>query len=100
MKARKRYDRPSAQAYRDKRWPALRLAAKRRDGWRCVQCSRRGRLEVDHIRAVRDAPELAFEMSNLQTLCGSCHARKTRLEMGFPPPNPERVKWMRLIDGK
>ena len=56
----KQYNRHSAPCQRSTRWPALRLAAKRRDGWRCVQCGARGRLEVDHVKPVRAHPELAF----------------------------------------
>lgn len=83
--------------YRDKRWPALRLMAKRRDGFMCVRCGARSRLEVDHIKPVRDAPELAFDLRNLQTLCGGCHAKKTRIEAGHPELTPERQKWRDLL---
>ena len=31
------------------RWQATRRAVFERDGWRCVQCGRAGRLEADHI---------------------------------------------------
>lgn len=89
--------RVGAWVYRDKRWPALRLAAKRRDGWRCVLCLSRGRLEVDHIKPVRDHPELAFDLDNLQSLCGHCHGAKTRLEVGMPDLPPERRKWRDLV---
>ncbi|WP_350065887.1 HNH endonuclease [Roseitalea porphyridii] len=79
----KSYRRHSAAVIRDRRWPALRLAAKRRDGWRCVACGQRGpRLEVDHKIPVRDDPSRAFDLDNLQTLCSRCHASKTRLETG------------------
>lgn len=83
--------------YRDKRWSALRFKAKRRDGFACVKCGARGRLEVDHIKPVRDRPELAFEISNLQSLCGQCHGRKTRVEVGHPELSPERLKWRNLL---
>ena len=33
--------------------------------------------EVDHVRGLRTTPALAFTMSNLQSLCHPCHARKT-----------------------
>jgi 5-methylcytosine-specific restriction endonuclease McrA len=33
--------------------------------------------EVDHRVGVRVNPALAFEPSNLQTLCHACHARKS-----------------------
>ena len=31
------------------RWGRVRRLVLARDGWRCRQCGRRGRLEVDHI---------------------------------------------------
>ncbi|MFZ5693902.1 MAG: HNH endonuclease [Pseudomonadota bacterium] len=96
----KTYRRHSAAAIRDKRWPALRLAAKRRDGWRCVKCGARGRLEVDHIQPVRTHPERAFDLQNLQSLCASCHARKTAAETGIAPLSPERQAWRDLLKGK
>lgn len=35
---------------------------------------------VDHIKEVRDHPELAYTYSNLQSLCHSCHGVKTAKE--------------------
>jgi 5-methylcytosine-specific restriction protein A len=96
----KRYNRPSAAVCRSSRWPALRLGAKRRDGFKCVKCGARGALEVDHILPVRTHPELGFELSNLQTLCLSCHGRKTRVEVGHPEISPERRAWRDLIQRK
>jgi 5-methylcytosine-specific restriction enzyme A len=91
------YSRFSARTIRSKRWPALRLAALRRDGWACVECGARGQLQVDHRRPVREAPELAFDLDNLQSLCCACHGRKTRGEIGLPPPDPERRKWRAAV---
>ncbi|MEM1039396.1 MAG: HNH endonuclease [Pseudomonadota bacterium] len=68
-----------------------------RDGWACVQCGTHIRLEVDHIKPVRDRPDLSFVLSNLQTLCGSCHARKTRIEVGHKPLPLERQRWRDLL---
>lgn len=90
---RKEYRRYSAKVTRTRRWKALRLEILRRDGFRCVACRARGRLEVDHIIPVRDAPVLSFEPTNLQSLCPPCHTRKTRLEIGHDPIHPERKKW-------
>lgn len=92
-----KYYRPSRKVQKDKRWPALRLQALRRDDWKCVKCGSRYRLQVDHVLAVRFAPDLAFKLSNLQTLCGQCHAVKTRKELNLSAPNPERLKWLRLV---
>ena len=58
-------------------WRVLRLRILDRDNWECVQCGRKGRLEVDHIKPLDVAPELALEESNLQCLCRGCHIRKT-----------------------
>lgn len=88
-----RHDRHSAAVLRSPRWKGVRLTAKRRDGWQCVQCGARGRLEVDHIIPVRDAPERAYDLTNLQTLCVACHSRKTRIEVGMGEPNPAREAW-------
>jgi 5-methylcytosine-specific restriction endonuclease McrA len=94
----KTYQRHSAKVISDRRWPALRLAAKRRDGFQCVKCGAAGRLEVDHIKSVRDAPELAFDLSNLQTLCTPCHSAKTKLEVGFGHEvDPKRAAWRNLV---
>jgi 5-methylcytosine-specific restriction endonuclease McrA len=94
----KTYHRFSAAVLRDRRWPALRLAAKRRDRFRCVVCGAVGRLEVDHVKPVRDAPNLAFDLTNLQTMCASCHARKTRIEVGWQDAvNPARQAWRDLV---
>lgn len=92
-----RFKRHSAHIIRTARWKALRLLALRRDGHRCVKCSARGRLEVDHVVSVRDAPERAFDLDNLQSLCPVCHGSKTRHEMGFPEISPERAEWRRAV---
>lgn len=91
------YKRASARIVDSKRWKRLRLEVLERDSWQCVQCGRRQRLEVDHIQPVRDAPELAWDMRNLQTLCASCHSKKTRIEVGHKPLSPERQKWRKLL---
>lgn len=82
--------------HRDKRWPAIRLAAKRRDRWACVRCGRRGKLEVDHIVPARREPERAFDLAAVQTLCIACHVEKSRLEIGRDA-NPARQAWRELL---
>jgi 5-methylcytosine-specific restriction endonuclease McrA len=78
----------------------VRQLAKRRDGFRCVKCGAVVGLEVDHIQPVRTAPELSYELSNLQTLCGSCHSKKTIFEIGIAdsPAHAERRKFDVLIN--
>ena len=93
----KRYHRQSAAVIKSKRWRALRIQALRRDGFACIQCGARGRLEVDHIRPVRDAPDQAYDLNNLQTLCRVCHSRKTRIDIGFDPLQPDRQRWRAIL---
>lgn len=92
-----RWHRYSRKVTSDRRWPALRMRARDRDGWQCVKCGSRNRLEVDHIEPVRKRPDLAFVLSNLQTLCASCHTKKTRIELGFKPLSPARKAWKQLV---
>ncbi len=95
--ALKDYARHSAKITKTMRWKALRLKALERDGWKCVQCNERRGLEVDHVLPVRDRPDLAWSIDNLQCLCGRCHARKTRLEIGLGRPDPARTAWKSLV---
>ena len=66
----------------DHAWRKLRLQALMRDMYICQMCNRPAgkSAHVDHIipksRGGKD------ELSNLQTLHGSCHQRKTNAESG------------------
>lgn len=84
--------------YRTKRWQNLRALAKRRDGYACVQCGERGkRLDVDHIKPISTHPELAYDLSNLQVMCLSCHAVKTKYETrGQVELAPDKLAWRRF----
>ncbi len=68
----------------DPRWKAAKRAAHERDGWACVgqlvaECTGdAGPIEADHVTRLEDAPHLAFELDNLQTLCVPCHKQKER----------------------
>ena len=93
----RKYDRHGAAVYRSPRWKWVRLAAKRRDGFKCVQCGAAGRLEVDHIQPVRTHPELSYELTNLQTLCPGCHSKKTRVEVGLDEIDPRRRAWIDCV---
>ncbi|RRH81722.1 HNH endonuclease, partial [Mesorhizobium tamadayense] len=63
--------------YRTARWQALRLEAKRRDGFKCTSCGAHSKLEVHHIIPVRQAPERAFDLGNVTCLCPTCHTKQT-----------------------
>jgi 5-methylcytosine-specific restriction enzyme A len=94
---RKEHARHSKRVTSTQRWQVLRHAILERDGWKCRCCGDRRRLEIDHIKSVRTAPELAFDPKNLQALCGPCHTRKTRLECGHKEKTPERKAWASAV---
>ena len=53
----------------------------------CVFCQKMGRLTpsvvADHIIPVKQRPDLAYNVENLQGLCESCHSGiKARMERG------------------
>ena len=89
--------RHSQHITRTRRWQTLRMAVLERDDWACVQCGAQRRLEVDHILSVRSRPDLAYSPANCQVLSGSCHARKTRLEIGHPPVSEDRQAWRKSV---
>ncbi|WP_371170812.1 HNH endonuclease [Aliiroseovarius sp. 2305UL8-7] len=73
------------------------MQALERDEWACVKCGRQDRLECDHIKPVRTHPELSYSLDNLQMLCGTCHARKTRIEVGHKPLSKPRQEWRDFV---
>lgn len=66
--------------YSSAEWKEVRAKVLERDGYKCVKCGRRdGRLFIDHIWERSDGgPD--YEMTNLETLCGSHHTEKTHAE--------------------
>ena len=93
----KDYKRHSRKVTRGPRWKACRMKVLERDNWQCVRCGDRRRLEIDHILPVKTHPGLAYEISNLQALCGPCHSRKTRIEIGLGRPDAKREAWKTLL---
>ena len=63
--------------YKSKRWKKKRACILRRDGYMCRECRKYGRqvaaVTVHHIKHVDEYPELAFEDSNLISVCQACH---------------------------
>lgn len=66
-------------------WRRLRGEQLLREPW-CRVCAQRGvrtrATDVDHIRDHKGDPVLFGDAANLQSLCHSCHSRKTAAEMG------------------
>ena len=71
--------------YVSKPWQELRAKALRRDKYICLHCgakcigAKKGGVSphVDHIQTIRDRPDLKLSLSNLRTLCHSCHSKVT-----------------------
>ncbi|WP_425557195.1 HNH endonuclease [Deinococcus carri] len=79
--------------YRGPNWSKQRTEARKRDGNRCRNCNASARLHVHHIRpfrsfgyivGVNDAYLAANELSNLITLCASCHRKAERGKVALP----------------
>ena len=69
----------------------------RRDGWRCVQCGKAGRLECDHVTALqREQGQDPYDPNGLQTLCRACHIVKTARE-NRREPTPAEAAWRLLV---
>jgi len=63
--------------YNTRAWRKLRRLVLAERPW-CRYCEQAGELRpadtVDHTVPVREAPDRAFDRSNLQPLCASCHS--------------------------
>lgn len=80
-----------------RRWAHVRFQVLRRDAWKCVKCSRRGRLQVDHVIPL-DKGGPKYEIANLQTLCEPCHFAKTAGEIiGMPKSRAAVVREQELV---
>lgn len=72
--------------YSNAKWRKTRLKVLARDHFECVMCNAEGRLtinqkqslEVDHIKELEIRPDLAYELSNLRTLCKFHHNKRHR----------------------
>ena len=75
-----------------RRLDKVRRAAFERDGWRCVDCGRPGRLEAHHVTPLHKggAP---YDLDNLKTLCRSCHIEQHRRQL-----TPGEAAWRALVD--
>jgi 5-methylcytosine-specific restriction endonuclease McrA len=67
-----------ARIKNSREWKTARADCLDRDGHACIRCGETEGLEADHIVRLVDAPELAFDLENLQTLCTDCHDEKER----------------------
>lgn len=76
--------------YKSARWQAMRDAQLRKDPL-CCKCRKQNRLTpadtADHIKPHHGNPDLFYNADNMQSMCASCHSRKTASEdAGFGNP--------------
>ncbi|GAA0093042.1 hypothetical protein UT300009_30720 [Paraclostridium bifermentans] len=76
-------DKEAEKAIKSERWKKVRIRILQRDKT-CVLCKKRkrlpfGKLSVHHIVKRTDDLSLAFEPTNLVTVCGSCHEELEKL---------------------
>ena len=65
--------------YRTPQWRALSKQVLREQPWCACGATT---TQADHIKSVRERPELALERSNVVGMCLPCHSRKTAREDG------------------
>ena len=81
-----------------RRWSIVRRAVFKRDGYRCVECGRAGRLECDHVTPLQREPgQDPFDLNGLQTLCRACHVEKTQQE-NRREATPAEQAWRELVN--
>jgi 5-methylcytosine-specific restriction endonuclease McrA len=83
--------------YNTKAWKMLR-DKRRRANPICQSCEKKGMIKpmkiVDHIIPIDEAPELALNFDNTQSLCNFCHILKTNKD------KKEKEKRKRLEQGR
>lgn len=83
--------------YQTKAWHKIRDKRKRNNPL-CQHCEERGRIKpmqvVDHITPIDEAPDLALDYDNTQSLCNFCHDVKTKADAR------KKRKAERLASGK
>lgn len=77
-----------------RQWARVRKLVFRRDSYKCVKCGKYSRLECHHVVEIADGGE-EWALSNLATLCRSCHI--AHHQKSAPPPDPEREAWRVLV---
>lgn len=95
---RRRDERPSAHArgYGGRGWMLARRQALARDGYQCRACGQivhGRRAHVDHITPKAQGGSDLLE--NLQTLCATCHQRKTNAETVHKEWSALKPEWVR-----
>ena len=72
-----------------RRWPKVRREAFERDGWRCTECGKAGRLEAHHEPPLRAGAD-PYDLDGIMSLCRRCHIARHRPD----DMTPGRMAWI------
>jgi 5-methylcytosine-specific restriction endonuclease McrA len=76
---------PHRHVYREQRWKRTRDKVLARDGHRCIVCGVTELLEVHHSIPLSEGGPI-HDLSNLETLCPTCHHRAEARRREFSTP--------------
>lgn len=84
LKTQMKIDRKERSESYDYKWRQFAINYKKNNPF-CVECLKDGKyvyenIHVDHIIPLELAPERKYDLTNLQSLCISCHGKKTHKE--------------------
>ncbi|MED1786498.1 HNH endonuclease signature motif containing protein [Brevibacillus laterosporus] len=86
--------------YNSVAWKKCRAFVLLRDNCLCQQCLKKKKLTqantVHHIVALEEAPDLALDPDNLESICPSCH-NKEHPEKGSRKTRKSKKKQIRVI---
>lgn len=81
---RTKRDREAKRFYDSTAWKRLRIIVLQRDNYLCQQCLLNRKItpaeHVDHIKPMREHPELRLDPENLRSLCQPCHSKRHATE--------------------
>lgn len=64
--------------YERNEYPELntwRVQVFKRDGFKCVKCGSKNKIQAHHLKRWKDYPDDRFNVGNGQTLCFKCHCK-------------------------
>lgn len=98
-----RYSKETKPFYKSRAWLRCREYVLIRDNHLCQPCLKKKKLTpantVHHIMPLEEAPELALDPDNLESICPSCHNKEHR-EKGSGRREPEKQRRTTVIHAK
>lgn len=93
------YNSEHKKVYKNKRWESIRKSVLLRDEYLCQLCKKKGIMvdadTVHHINPVDERFDLRYDLSNLISLCESCHNKMHDRNVVRLSEDGERLRRMR-----